>query len=210
MEISKVNVIDSLLVNSDPVVNMTRGASSVSKNVLTASGGTNNLSNITYNVNINTEGTCLDIARMYNHVNATFAVTVKNNTPATGGASITVDSGNPVLIAGDNISFGCYPLNSMYGAGTNIIVNEQQICGYDVSTYGDLLLRLQDQEKINQEASFPSYPELGFAHYNDAYLTPSNPSGSYADSDLSSVKNGSFTMKIVAQNTDGTPSASPN
>jgi len=181
-----------LLVNSDPVLNMTRGASAASKNKLANSGGTTNTGSLTFNLNINTEGVCLDVARMYHHFKGNFDITITNNN-ATGG---TVDSGSPLLAVGDNFSLGPYPLNSMYSAGTNMLINEQQICNYDVSTYGDMVLRLQDQQKINQEGFFPSYPELTYAHSGDAYLTPSNPSGSYADSDLSTVKNGSFGVTI--------------
>ena len=78
---------------------------------------------------------------MYNHVQATFAVVVKNNFPTTG-APTTIAAGVSPLVGGDNISLGPYPLNSMYGPGSNVIVNEQQVCGYDISNYGDLILRL--------------------------------------------------------------------
>lgn len=197
MEISKINVVDTRLVNSNPQIEMIRGPASMSKNIASISGNVNTQS-WQFNIPINTEGTAVDL-RVYAHVVASFDIVLANKS----GGTITIgDSPVSILQAGGNISLGPLPLNSLFSAGTSVNFNEKQIMTYDPSNFGDMVYRMYDVKKLNEELTCPSYPELSFAQYTDAYLTTANPCGSYADSSpFAGVNNGSFAITFGANNT---------
>lgn len=196
MEIEKVNVIDTRLVSTVPQVEMIRGPATISKNVLKLNSA--NTSAWQFNVAVNTEGCALDL-RCYLHVVASFDITIVN-----AGADITASIPN-ILQAGSNISLGPLPLNSLFSAGSSVSINETQIQNFDVANYGDMIYRMYDMKKLNEELPCPSYPEVGFAQYGDAFLTTANACGSYADSSpFGGINNGGYAITLSNNATTAT------
>lgn len=196
MEFEKVNSIDSRLVNEMAKIVMQRGASSVSKNVAAVTGGTVNLNSLQWNIPITSSGLAVD-TRWY--VEYDLDITV----PVTVGAADIV-APNPVLSVGTNICQDAYPLSSLMGQ-SSVLINEKQVCSYDISQYRQLLLRTIDSQKLNPDQTCPSLVEQGIAFYPSAYLTRANPMSSYADADFgaSFVPNGSYSIAFSANNTGG-------
>jgi hypothetical protein len=196
MEFEKVNSIDSRLVNEMAKVEMQRGPASVSKNVAAVTGGTVNLNALQWNIPITSSGLAVD-TRWYieYELNITVPVTI---------ATSVVAGGSPILSVGTNICLDAYPLSSLMGQ-SSVLINEKQVCSYDISQYRQLLLRTIDSQKLNPDQTFPSLVEQGIAFYPSAYLTRANPMSSYADADFgaSFVPNGSYPITFSAENTAG-------
>lgn len=194
MEFEKINIVDSRFVQDVPRVEMLRGASSVSKNIAAVTGGTVNKSMLSWQIPITSAGLAVDM-RWYVEYDMTFTIVCNPVTnPSTG-----------LLVPGINICPSAYPLNSMI-TNASILVNEKQICAYDISQYRELVLRLSDMSKLNPDSSCPSMVEMGIADYEQAYLTRANPMASYNDADFGGngfVPNGSWNMTF-ANNTQGT------
>jgi len=194
MEFEKVNVLDARLVNEVPRVEMQRGASSVSKNVIAVTGGTVNKSALQWNIPITSSGLAVD-TRWYVEYSLTMTVPIK---------AVTADIPNntPALVVGQNICLDAYPLSSLM-TQSSVLVNEKQVCAYDISQYRQLLLRTVDNSKLNPDAICPSLVETGIADYSQALLTRSNPMSTYADSDANFVPNGAWPLGFSANNQAG-------
>ena len=195
MEFEKVNSLDSRLVNEVAKVEMQRGPASSSKNVSAVSGGTVNLNALQWNIPITSSGLAVD-TRWY--IEYDLDITV----PVTVTGAITAP--NAVLSVGTNICQDAYPLSSLMGQ-SSVLINEKQVCSYDISQYRQLLLRTVDSQKLNPDQTCPSLVEQGIAYYPSSYLTRSNPMASYADSDFgaSFVPNGSYPITFSANNIAG-------
>jgi hypothetical protein len=194
MEFEKVNSIDSRLVNEMAKVEMQRGPASVSKNVAAVTGGTVNLNSLQWNIPITSSGLAVDTRWYVEYdLDITVPVTV---------LSANIVNPNPILSVGTNICQDAYPLASLMGQ-SSVLINEKQVCSYDISQYRQLLLRTIDSQKLNPDQTCPSLVEQGIAFYPSAYLTRANPMSSYADADFgaSFVPNGSYPIAFSAINT---------
>lgn len=196
MEFEKVNSIDSRLVNEMAKVEMQRGPASVSKNVSAVTGGTVNLNSLQWNIPITSSGLAVDTRWYVEYdLDITVPVTV---------LSADIANPNPILAVGTNICQDAYPLASLMGQ-SSVLINEKQVCSYDISQYRQLLLRTIDSQKLNPDQTCPSLVEQGIAFYPSAYLTRANPMSSYADADFgaSFVPNGSYPIAFSPNNTNG-------
>lgn len=196
MEFEKVNSLDSRLVNEVAKVEMQRGPASVSKNVASVSGGTVNLNSLQWNIPITSAGLAVDTRWYIEYdLDITVPVTV---------AAADIAAGSPVLSVGTNICQDAYPMSSLMGQ-SSVLINEKQVCSYDISQYRQLLLRTVDCQKLNPDQTCPSLVEQGIAFYPSSYLTRANPMSSYADSDFgaSFVPNGSYPISFSANNKAG-------
>ena len=189
MEFERVNIVDSRFIQDVPRVEMLKGASSVSKNVAAVTGGTVNSSMLSWQIPITSAGLAVDM-RWYVEYSVSFTI----NCTATG--TTTVAGGGGMLVPGLNICPAAYPLNSMI-TNASVLVNEKQICAYDISQYRELVLRLSDMQKLNPDSSCPSMVEMGIADYTQSFLTRANPMASYNDADFGGngfVPNGSWNI----------------
>jgi hypothetical protein len=196
MEFEKINVVDSRFVNETPHVELMRGPASVSKNVSAVTGGTVNPQGpLNWNIPITTQGLALD-TRWFVEYAMQITATVTPN--GTAGATANF----PLLAVGQNISLAPYPLNSLI-TNASVLINEKQVCAYDISQYRELLLRLTDTNKLNPDQLCPSLVEQSFAYYPDALFTRSDPMSSYSDSDFGAgfIPNGAYPINFSATNT---------
>ena len=197
MEFSKVNVIDSRLVSQSAECQLFRGPSSISKNINSVTGAPNT-SSLQFNIPINTVGTATDL-NFYGHYKVYFKVTVTNasNAPITGGAG-----GTPLLVVGSNVSLAPYPMSTLF-TSASVLVNEKQVMSYDMSNYSQLLMRLNDSNKLIPDALGAAMIEQSFASYIDSYLCKSNPMATYADCEFGTgqIPNGAWNITFDAQNT---------
>jgi hypothetical protein len=194
MEFEKVNVLDARLVNEVPRVSMERGASSVSKNEISVTGGTVNPSALQWNIPITSSGLAVD-TRWYVEYELTMTVPIK-------AVTATIAVGTPALVVGQNICLDAYPLSSLM-TQSSVLINEKQVCSYDISQYRQLLLRTVDNSKLNPDAICPSLVETGISNYSQSFLTRSNPMSTFADSDANFVPNGAWPLTFSAGNTAG-------
>lgn len=201
MEFEKVNVLDARLVNEVPRVSMERGASSVSKNVIAVTGGTVNKSALQWNIPITSSGLAVD-TRWYVEYSLTMTVPVK-------AVANNIAQGTPALVVGQNICLDAYPLSSLM-TQSSVLINEKQVCAYDISQYRQLLLRTVDNSKLNPDAICPSLVETGISNYSQAFLTRSNPMSTFADSDANFVPNGAWPLEFSASNSAGIAAANAN
>jgi hypothetical protein len=183
-------------VNEMAKVEMQRGPASVSKNVAAVTGGTVNLNSLQWNIPITSSGLAVD-TRWYVEYDLDISVPVTV-------LSADITNPNPILAVGTNICQDAYPLASLMGQ-SSVLINEKQVCSYDISQYRQLLLRTIDSQKLNPDQTCPSLVEQGIAFYPSAYLTRANPMSSYADADFgaSFVPNGSYPIAFSANNIGG-------
>ena len=189
MEFTKLNVIDSRLVSNTASCTLFRGPSSISKNINSVTGAPNT-SSLQFNIPINTVGTATDL-NFYGHYQLSMNVVVKNMSTDTAIST-------PLLVVGQNISFAPYPMSTLF-TSASVLINEKQVMTYDMSQYAQMLLRLNDSNKVIPDAIGPAMVEQSFASYVDSYLCKSNPMATYADCDYGTgqIPNGAWKMTFV-------------